>query len=79
MSCQHVNKEDIIDKTSEKGAIPDFWLLYHVFRSVPGPELYLTVHHTDLLKQASGPDHDLAYLTKTLEQIHQENLEFTLS
>lgn len=51
MPCQHTN-EDVIDETSEKGTIPDFWLLYHALSSVPGPELYLIAHHTDLLKQA---------------------------
>lgn len=79
MPCQHINKEDVIDKISEEGIISDFWLLYHVLSSVPGQELHLTTHHTDLLKQASGPDHDHAYHTKTLEQTHQENLGFTLS
>lgn len=67
MPRQHINKEDIIDKKSGKGTIPDLWLLCHVLSSVPAPELYLTTHHNDLLKQAMGPDHDLAYLTKTLE------------
>lgn len=76
---QHINKEDVIDKTSEKGNIPDFWLLYHVLCSVPSPEFYLTAQHADLLKQASGPECDLAYLTKTLERIHRKNSEFTFS
>jgi len=79
MPCQHMNKEDIIDKASEKGTTPDFWLLYHILSSVPGPELHLTARHVDLLKQASSPEHDLVYLTKTLEQIYQESSEFTLS
>lgn len=76
---QHINKEDVINKTSEKGNIPDFWLLYHVLCSVPSPEFLLTTQHVDLLKQASSPDYDLAYLTKTLEQIQQKNSEFIFS
>lgn len=76
---QHINKEDVTDKTSEKGNTLDFWLLYHVLCSVPSPEFPLTTQHADLLKQASGPDYDLAYLTKTLEQIQQKASEFTFS